>query len=133
MVDFDFSIDLSHHLRQLPPVYWTVPDDEPAYRGGMSREVLTDVISGVRRVPSRVLKAGKLWREKREKWGLPPWLSQTDPGMVPRKAMPADELVSMRSELSLRQWADRYCASHKSMKEFKFRKVRSSDELHGSL
>ncbi|KAG8712347.1 hypothetical protein FRC08_014725 [Ceratobasidium sp. 394] len=31
--------------------------------------------------------------------------------------------MPMRSELSLRQWADRYCASHKSLKEFSFRKV----------
>ncbi|KAF8596410.1 hypothetical protein BDV93DRAFT_610902 [Ceratobasidium sp. AG-I] len=123
VVDFDFSINLSQHLRQLSAIYWTVPDDEPAYRGGMSREVLTDVISGVRRVPSRMLKAGKVWREKRERWGLPPWLSQSEDNLIPRRVVPADELVSMRSELSLRQWADRYCASHKSMKEFAFRKV----------
>ncbi|KAG8736598.1 hypothetical protein FRC10_009133 [Ceratobasidium sp. 414] len=116
VIDFDFSIDISHHLHQLSPVNWTVPDDEPAYRGGMSREVLTDTLSGVRRVPRRVLKAGKVWRERRDKWGLPPWLSQTDhdPGMG--QAVLADESMSMRSELSLRQWADRYCASHKAIR-----------------
>ncbi|KAG9092606.1 hypothetical protein FRC07_011619, partial [Ceratobasidium sp. 392] len=123
IVDFDFSIDLSHHLRQLPPVNWTVPDDEPAYRGGMRREVLTDTLSGVRRVPRRVLKAGKVWRERREKWGLPPWLSHTDHEPSVNRAMPADEIMAMRSELSLRQWADRYCASHKILKEFTFRKA----------
>ncbi|KAG8792262.1 hypothetical protein FRC12_006645 [Ceratobasidium sp. 428] len=123
IVDFDFSIDISHHLRQLPPVYWTVPDNEPAYRGGMKREVLTDTLSGVRRVPRRVLKAGRVWRERREKWGLPPWLSHTDHEPSAHHALPADEIVSMRSELSLRQWADRYCASQKSLKEFTFRKV----------
>ncbi|KAG9090508.1 hypothetical protein FRC06_001025 [Ceratobasidium sp. 370] len=123
VVDFDFSIDISHHLRQLPPVNWTVPDDEPAYRGGMSREVLTDTLSGVRRVPRRVLKAGKVWRERREKWGLPPWLSQADHDPNAAQAVPADESMPMRSELSLRQWADRYCASHKGLKEFTFRKV----------
>lgn len=124
VVDFDFSIDISQHLRLLPPVYWTVPDDEPAYRGGTRREVLTDVISGVRRVPRRVLKAGKVWRANRARWGLPPWLNQMNGGPIARRAAPADELLPMRSELSLRQWADMYCASHKSMKEFKFHKVR---------
>ncbi|QRV88302.1 hypothetical protein RhiJN_16320 [Ceratobasidium sp. AG-Ba] len=123
IVDFDFAIDLSHHLRQLPPVYWTVPDNEPAYRGGTSREVLTDMLSGVRRVPRKVLKASKVWRERREKWGLPPWLSYTDHEPSMNRAVPADEVVSMRSEFTLRQWADRYCASHKPLKEFTFRKV----------
>lgn len=90
----------------------------------MSREVLTDMLSGVRRVPRKVLKAAKVWRERREKWGLPPWLSYTDHEPSMNRAVPADEVVSMRSEFSLRQWADRYCASHKGLKEFTFRKVR---------
>ncbi|KAG8693074.1 hypothetical protein FRC08_009333 [Ceratobasidium sp. 394] len=123
VVDFDFSIDISPHFQQLPPVNWTLPDDEPAYRGGMSREVFADKSSGVRRVPKSVLKAGKVWRKKREKLGLPPWLSQTDHDPSAGRAVPANESIPMRSELSLRQWADRYCASHKSLKEFTFRKV----------
>ncbi|CAE6394488.1 unnamed protein product [Rhizoctonia solani] len=123
IVDFDFAIDISQHLRQLPPVVWTVPDDEPAYRGRMKREVLTDTMSGVRRVARRILKAGNAWREKREKWGLPPWLSMADQSDGPRRSTPIDEAMPSRSELTLRQWADRYCASNKHMKSFKFRKV----------
>ncbi|QRW16694.1 hypothetical protein RhiXN_04696 [Rhizoctonia solani] len=123
IVDFDFAIDISEHLRQLPPVLWTVPDDEPTYRGRMKREVLTDTMGGVRRVSRRILKAGKAWKETREKWGLPPWLSMTDQFDGPRRSTPADEAMPSRSELTLRQWADRYCESNKSMKSFKFRKV----------
>ncbi|CCO31184.1 hypothetical protein BN14_05219 [Rhizoctonia solani AG-1 IB] len=123
VVDFDFAIDISHHLRQNPSVLWTVPDDEPTYRGRMKREVLTDALSGVRRVSRRILTAGKIWREKREKWGLPPWLSMADQSGGSWRATPADEAMPNRSELTLRQWADRYCASNKSMKSFTFRKV----------
>ncbi|CUA73512.1 hypothetical protein RSOLAG22IIIB_10855 [Rhizoctonia solani] len=123
VIDFDFTIDISHHLRQLPPVLWTVPDDEPTYRGRMKREVLTDAMSGVRRVSNRILQAGKHWREQREKWGLPPWLSMADQSDTVRRVTPADESIPTRSELTLRQWADRYCASNQSMKSFKFRKV----------
>ncbi|CAE6464238.1 unnamed protein product [Rhizoctonia solani] len=123
VIDFDFTIDISHHLRQLPPVLWTVPDDEPTYRGRMKREVLTDTMGGIRRVSKRILKAGQVWREKREKWGLPPWVSMADQSEMTRATTPADESMPTRSELTLRQWADRYCASNKSMKSFKFRKV----------
>jgi hypothetical protein len=125
VVDFDFAIDISRHLLH-PPVLWTVPDDEPAYRGRMKREVLTDAMGGVRRVSRRVLKAGNAWREQRERWGLPPWLSQVDQVDTMRRASPLDERVPMRSELTLRQWADRYCASHKSLKSFTFSKASSS-------
>ncbi|KAJ1306369.1 hypothetical protein OPQ81_007375 [Rhizoctonia solani] len=123
VIDFDFSIDITQHLRQIPPVMWTVPDDEPTYRGRMKREVLTDTMSGVRRVSSRILKAGKAWRENREKWGLPPWLSMADQSETARRSTPVDESMPTRSELTLREWADRYCASKKDMKSFKFRKV----------
>ncbi|CAE6478586.1 unnamed protein product [Rhizoctonia solani] len=123
IVDFDFAIDVSQHFRQRPPVLWTVSDDEPAYRGRMKREVLTDTMGGVRRVSRKILKAGKAWREKRGKWGLPPWLSMTDQSDSPRRINPSDEAIPDRSELTLRQWADRYCESNKSMKSFKFRKV----------
>ncbi|KAF8677445.1 hypothetical protein RHS04_06164 [Rhizoctonia solani] len=91
IVDFDFAIDVSQHFQQHPPVLWTVPDDEPAYRGRMKREVLTDT--------------GRY---------------QSD---SPRRITPSDEAMPDRSELTLRQWADRYCTSNKSMKSFKFRKV----------
>lgn len=123
VIDFDFTIDISLHLRQLAPVLWTVPDDEPAYRGRMKREVLTDTMSGTRRVSRRILKAGQAWREKRQKWGLPPWVSMADQSEMTRATTPADESMPARSELTLRQWADRYCASNKSLKSFKFRKV----------
>ncbi|KAG8759245.1 hypothetical protein FRC11_002281 [Ceratobasidium sp. 423] len=38
VTDFDFTIDISRHLRQYPSVMWTVPDDEPTYRGGTKQE-----------------------------------------------------------------------------------------------
>jgi hypothetical protein len=60
-----------------PPVLWTIPDGELTCYGGTNHEFLTEVM-GVRQVSRRVLKAGNLWRGKREKWGLPLWLSQVD-------------------------------------------------------
>ncbi|KAB5588285.1 hypothetical protein CTheo_8270 [Ceratobasidium theobromae] len=122
IIDFEFSIDISRHILR-PGVLWTVPDDELTYRGKMKREVLTDAMGGIRRVSRRVLKAGEVWREKREKWGLPPWLSQVEQPAYARTIQPSDEKMPMRSELTLRQWADRYCASHKSLKSFRFAKV----------
>ncbi|KAG8759243.1 hypothetical protein FRC11_002279, partial [Ceratobasidium sp. 423] len=123
VTDFDFSIDIYEHLRQHPPVVWTVPDDEPTYRGRMRREVLTDTMGGVRRVSRKILKAGKAWSERRKAWGLPPWLGMTEQSEEARRSTPSDEIIPARSELTLRQWADRYCASNKCMKSFKFRKV----------
>ncbi|KAF8757979.1 hypothetical protein RHS01_03649 [Rhizoctonia solani] len=104
IVDFDFAIDISEHLRQLPPVLWTVPDDEPTYRGRMKREVLTDTMGGV------VASQEEFSRLER-------------PGRDKRKMGTAALAMPSRSELTLRQWADRYCESNKSMKSFKFRKV----------
>ncbi|KAH8100670.1 hypothetical protein BXZ70DRAFT_1008159 [Cristinia sonorae] len=39
IVDFSFSIDLSQHIIPNSVVHWSVPDEEPAYRGKMYKEV----------------------------------------------------------------------------------------------
>ncbi|KAJ1306368.1 hypothetical protein OPQ81_007374 [Rhizoctonia solani] len=122
MVDFDFTIDISHYLRQIPPVIWTVPDDEPTYRGRMEQEVMKGNMSAIGGASRGTINMWKIWREKREKWGLAPWLGITEQPDMARRVTPADESMSNRSRLTLRQWVDQYCASNKSMKVFNFRK-----------
>lgn len=112
--DFDFHIDVSQYILQ-KPTQWSIPDEEPAYRGTMKLEV-----DGVL-MPSRVsvMAPGRdggstealLWQEqesaRRRRWkaskqekkraetwkrervmrGLPPWIGSPTPvGMPPSTA-----------------------------------------------
>ncbi|KAJ7125604.1 hypothetical protein C8R43DRAFT_1029504 [Mycena crocata] len=114
VVDFDFYIDASHFSG---PVHWSVDDSEPAYRGGMVREV--DTPEGKRKATRAEIKLFKGWLDDRTARGLPPWVTGIDAwseGMSARANV-------MKSSRTLRQWADLYCASPKHLKEFTYEKV----------
>ena len=121
VTDFDFRIDLAHHL--LPVTHWTVDDSEPAYRGKMVREVEEqDGISLQKRATTR--KEGKAidrLRKYRAENGVPPWVQMEESAtiMYHRPNGPV-----YRSSRTVRQWADDYCASDKLLKEFMYEKVR---------
>ncbi|KAJ6604625.1 hypothetical protein DFH09DRAFT_1123331 [Mycena vulgaris] len=114
VVDFDFYIDASHFSS---PVHWSVGDSEPAYRGGMVREV--DSPEGKRKATRAEVKLFKGWLEDRTARGLPPWVSSIDAWS---EGMSTNATV-LKSSRTLRQWADEYCASPKSLKEFTYEKV----------
>ena len=113
--DFDFQIDVSQYILR-EPTQWSIPDEEPAYRGTMKPEV-----DGVL-MPSRMSYSGPsgedgatealLWEEhesaRRRRWkaskqekrrantwkaerlmrGLPPWIGPPSPvGMPPASTM----------------------------------------------
>ncbi|THH34005.1 hypothetical protein EUX98_g135 [Antrodiella citrinella] len=155
IIDFDFAIDLSQHILQNAVVHWSVPDEEPAYRGRMYREVdgafalsggpsansgpirLAEDAEGGRKTTRRKavkteLKSAKTWKVSRWQRGLPPWVG---PGSV----LPGELVVGaagahastaeanvLKSSKTLREWADEYCASDKWLKEFTYEKV-----IHG--
>ena len=80
--------------------------------------------------PKDMRKRARQWDEHREKFGVAPWIQMPDgwePGEHPRSAEDESqtfhELELMRSSLSLREWADDYCASNKHLKEFVYKKV----------
>ncbi|KAI0305305.1 hypothetical protein B0F90DRAFT_1703335 [Multifurca ochricompacta] len=124
VTDFDFTIEY-----QVPPraTQWTVGDEEPAYRGHMSREVGPP--GETTKADRATRKAFESWLVKRNMRGLPPWVGscsdrleehtdfQTGAVQQPR---PTDVLKSSRT---LRQWADDYCQSRKIFKEFVYEKV----------
>ncbi len=172
MHDFDFQIDVSQYILR-DPTQWSIPDEEPAYRGKMKLEV-----DGVL-MPSRMSYAGPThidsdmeallwqehesarrrrwkasrqekkragtWRREREMRGLPPWIGPPSPvGMPPASTMTAGTRTGrgvetnvvgppvnpemyqndvMKSTMTVREWADEYCASDKMLKEFVYHKV----------
>ncbi|KAJ7706210.1 hypothetical protein B0H17DRAFT_616644 [Mycena rosella] len=114
VVDFDFYIDASHFTG---PVHWSVGDSEPAYRGGMVREVESP--DGKRKATRAEVKLFKGWLEDRTARGLPPWITSIDAWS---EGLSANATV-LKSSRTLRQWADEYCASPKHLKEFTYEKV----------
>ncbi|KAJ7225539.1 hypothetical protein GGX14DRAFT_421002 [Mycena pura] len=113
VVDFDFYIDAS----QLSgPVHWSVDDSEPAYRGGMVREI--DSPEGKRKATRSEIKLFNSWVVDRTSRGLPPWISSVEAF----SDMSANATV-LKSSRTLRQWAVEYCASPKHLKEFIYEKV----------
>lgn len=119
VVDFDFRIDLTHHL--LSSVNWTVSDNEPAYRGKMVREKeVQDGFSLQRHSTTRKEnKAAEKWRKFKEVNGYAPWVQAE----TLDEADPAPGSTVFRSSRTFRDWADEYCASEKLLKEFVFEKV----------
>ncbi|OBZ79486.1 hypothetical protein A0H81_01073 [Grifola frondosa] len=127
--DFDFSIDVGQSIAS-GPVHWSVPDEEPAYRGKMYEEVdtrTTDTFHaelGVRRKAAKEeIKRAKQWEEEKKATGLPPWIGPYEgwDGRNPLVDPPA--MSVLRSSKTLREWADEYCASDKLLKEFIYRKI----------
>ena len=121
VTDFDFRIDLTHHLQ--PVTHWTVADSEPAYRGKMIREVEEqDGISLQKRAATR--KEGNAIENLRKygiEHGMPPWV-QTEYRVRSMHDRPNGPVY--KSSRTVRQWADDYCASDKLLKEFMYEKVR---------
>ncbi|KZT65591.1 hypothetical protein DAEQUDRAFT_768757 [Daedalea quercina L-15889] len=133
VVDFDFPIDIGQHISS-GPVHWSVPDEEPAYRGKMYREVETGVFIEARDFEGMVChrkrrhaskKEAKLEKARQqERWdrGLPPWASLDSREHGPAGAEIQHTRV-LKSSQTLRQWADEYCASDRVLKEFTYEKV----------
>lgn len=139
VVDFDFSVDITPHIPPTP-VHWSVPDEQPAYRGSMYMEV--DAVL-MRRGTSRDVEGGdggrlkrwkatrqerktaQAWAHERKARGLPPWIGP-DAGWAPRShlALDANHMNVCKSSQTVREWADEYCASPKTLKEFTYTKVR---------
>ncbi|KAI0695182.1 hypothetical protein BC835DRAFT_1273768 [Cytidiella melzeri] len=133
--DFDFHIDVSQYILQ-KPTQWSIPDEEPAYRGNMKLEVEGEPESARRRVwkaSRQERKRASMWKREREMRGLPPWIGSPTPvGMPPPSTRSVVgppvhaemyENDVLKSTKTVRDWADEYCASDKMLKEFTYRKV----------
>ncbi|KAI9507251.1 hypothetical protein F5148DRAFT_139897 [Russula earlei] len=124
VTDFDFKIE-----HDVPPraTQWTVGDEEPAYRGRMTREVgLPGGTSSADRETSERFKA---WRKERHNRGLPPWVAPRNDriegpaGFQTGVAPYPGSTDVLPSSWTLRQWADDYCQSRKIFKEMVYEKV----------
>jgi hypothetical protein len=111
VTDFDFKI-----RHPVPPraTQWTVADDEPSYRGCMSREV--GLPGDTTKADRSTMKRFKAWRVERHRRGLPPWVGPNDDA--------SSQTSALQSSWTLRQWADDYCQSQNILKEFVYEKVR---------
>lgn len=126
VTDFDFKI-----MQPVPPraTQWTVADEEPAYRGGMSREV--GLPGDTTKADRSTMKRFKAWRVEREKRGLPPWVGPNDvtfdggTSFQTSAVQRSHSMDVLKSSWTLRQWADDYCQSRNIFKEFVYEKVRA--------
>ncbi|TFK77124.1 hypothetical protein BDN72DRAFT_754946 [Pluteus cervinus] len=129
VIDFDFSVEIGGHIEPRSVVQWSVPDNEPVYRGKMIREV-EDLLQpssddGIKRraATKAEIKTYKEWLGERRALGLPPWVGQNSRQNF-REGTLADERVDvLRSSKTVRDWADEYCASPKYLKEFVYEKI----------
>lgn len=145
IIDFDFKIDISQHIAS-GPVHWSIPDEEPAYRGKMYKEVdgifagegvrlldteLQQEDRGRRKATKQERKSSKTWDEERGQRGLPPWVGPGAIGALAVNELRNPEVDPLRTNVlksskTLREWADEYCSSNKRLKEFTYEKVRLS-------
>ncbi len=119
VTDFDFTIE-----HQVPPraTQWTVGDEEPAYRGRMSKEVGRP--GEATKADHATIESFKAWLAERRSRGLPPWVAKERLANFPIGAVEQPHRVDvLQSSWTLRQWADDYCQSRKIFKEFVYRKV----------
>ena len=118
VTDFDFRIN-----QPVPPraTQWTIADEEPAYRGRMSREV--GLPGDTAKADHSTMKRFKAWRVERQKHGLPPWVGPDDDALF--RTSTGQRLGVLKSSWTLRQWADDYCQSRNIFKEFVYEKVRA--------
>ena len=119
ITDFDFSIDLTGYIAD-GPTHFSLPDDVPAYRGLMVRQVMAgrdgDAKAKIRRKATKEeIEAYKEDEKAHDEAGLPPW---QDLGSSRRSD-------KSPSSMTLRDWADEYAASRKKLKELVYEKVRS--------
>lgn len=121
VTDFDFCIDIKPGQELDPqPTHWSVADHEPAYRGLMVREVEMPLAAGKRTATRKEIKEYKAFVAQRKALGLPPWVA--DLNTVWTEGVSEQDHV-LKSSMSLRQWADEYCASPKHLKEFVYDQV----------
>ncbi|OCH96130.1 hypothetical protein OBBRIDRAFT_787580 [Obba rivulosa] len=128
--DFNFYVDVGQHIVH-GPVHWSVPDDTPAYRGNMYKEVDVhavehgmhdDVEVGTKRreATKQEIKRARLWHEEQKTRGLPPWVGPGTPLPTRENLNPFQNVL--KSSWTLRDWADDYCTSDKLLKEFIYKK-----------
>ncbi|KAI0335218.1 hypothetical protein GY45DRAFT_1317129 [Cubamyces sp. BRFM 1775] len=133
VTDFDFYIDIGCQIVH-GPVHWSLPDAEPAYRGDMVLQVDSDDLvtgdaeasrqHGRRKATKEEIKAAKERKRLRKEHGLPPWIVPGPESWYNSTGVsPPPEAQVLGSSLSLRDWADEYCASDKLLKEFTYTKV----------
>jgi len=121
VTDFDFKIK-----QPVPPraTQWTVADEEPAYRGRMSREV--GLPGDITKADRSTIKRFKAWQAVRHWRGLPPWVGPNDDTSFQTSAVRRSHSMNvLKSSWTLRQWADDYCQSRNIFKEFVYDKVRT--------
>jgi hypothetical protein len=127
VIDFDFMVDIGQSIPTIPGVvHWSVPDEQPAYRGMVVREVELGPDDGLK------YRRKATWSEtdmfhalenERQKKGLPPWVGREPLLHENSNSMALRESRELRSSKTLRNWADEYCASQKYLKEFTYEKV----------
>lgn len=135
VTDFDFDIDVGQHIASRP-VHWSLPDEEPAYRGGMVKEVDVPserLISGIaleggsplarRKAAKRDIKAAAACQKEKRARGLPPWAAIDEGTDATHTGLLAHQSSVLKSSKTLREWADEYCATDKLLKEFTYEKV----------
>jgi len=120
VTDFDFMIE-----HQIPSraTQWVVRDDEPAYRGRMSKEVGPP--GQTVKADHDTIKSFGTWVRERRLRGLPPWVAKKrQPANSPVGTAEQAPLVGVsQSSWTLRQWADDYCQSQMIFKEFVYKKA----------
>ncbi|CDO71608.1 hypothetical protein BN946_scf184911.g78 [Trametes cinnabarina] len=133
VTDFDFRIDIGEQIVH-GPIHWTVPDAEPAYRGKMYLEVDSNQLLigdteaslqlGRRKATKDEIKAAKQRKQLREDHGIPPWVVPApDEWYDSTSVSPPPDAQVLGSSMSMRDWADEYCASDKLLKEFTYEMV----------
>ncbi|OSD03386.1 hypothetical protein PYCCODRAFT_1365742 [Trametes coccinea BRFM310] len=134
VTDFDFRIDIGEQIVH-GPIHWTVPDAEPAYRGKMFLEVDSNQLlsngdteaslqAGRRKATRAEIKLAEKRKRLREDHGLPPWVfPEPDGWYAPIGASPPPDAQVLGSSMTIRDWADEYCASDKLLKEFIYTEV----------
>ncbi|KAG8771035.1 hypothetical protein FRC15_003660 [Serendipita sp. 397] len=125
IVDFDFNIDLSQ-LLELDPIFYTVADSVPAYRGGMRMSAEENGPTNIERrrfVSGDEQDAQEAWLDDSERRGVPPWT------IPPSKSHNQEEKNAERtakplaSSRSFEDWLVDYCRSKRVIKDFKLSKV----------
>jgi hypothetical protein len=122
--------DFSFYIGYRPPsqvTQWTVADDVPVHRGRMVCE--TGIPGSETKANGAQIERFGAWSQERTTRGLPPWVSTRDAASYEQgrgggAGSRPPETDALRSSWTLRQWADNYCGSHSSFKEFVYEKAR---------
>ncbi|KIM24638.1 hypothetical protein M408DRAFT_75641 [Serendipita vermifera MAFF 305830] len=123
IVDFSFSIDLLDiFISGEEPIFYTLGDDVPAYRGGMHMSVEMEgpkPFNERTEVNRSVYSAQKEALNIARQLGLPPWIAVA--GMQARD-VEASVGTPQASSRTLEEWAEDYIRTKRTMKEFKLSK-----------